>query len=57
MICMIYSHSSWSSSFRADRYIPDLYDLYDLYDLAHVAWWEPYNLHDLLDMFPGLDLS
>ena len=47
----------WSRSFRADRYIPDLYDLYDLYDLAHVAWWEPYNLHDLLDMFPGLDLS
>ena len=24
-----------------------LYDLYDLYDLAHVAGWEPYNLHDL----------
>ena len=22
------------------------YDLYDLYDLAHVAGWEPYNLHD-----------
>ena len=30
------------------RYIPDLYDLYDLYDLAHVAGWEPYNLHDLV---------
>ena len=29
------------------KYIPDLYDLYDLYDLAHVAAWEPYNLHDL----------
>ena len=37
----------WFSSFGADRYIPDLYDLYDLYDLAHVAGWEPYNLHDL----------
>ena len=22
-------------------------DLYDLYDLAHVAGWEPCNLHDL----------
>ena len=22
--------------------------LYDLYDLAHVAGWDPYNLHDLL---------
>ena len=32
------------------RYIPDLYDLYDpydLYELAHVAGWEPHNLHDL----------
>ena len=29
------------------RSIPDLYDLYDLYDLAHVAGWEPHNLHDL----------
>ena len=26
----------------------DLCDLYDLYDLAHVAGWEPYNVHDLL---------
>ena len=26
---------------RGDRYIPDLYDL------AHVAEWEPYNLHDV----------
>ena len=25
----------------------DLYDLYDLYDLAHVAGWEPQNLHHL----------
>ena len=30
-------------------------DLYDLYDLAHVAAWEPYNLHDV-GQFPGLDL-
>ena len=22
-------------------------DLYGLYDLAHVAGWDPYNLHDL----------
>ena len=29
------------------RYASDLYDLYDLYDLAHVAGWEPYNLHCL----------
>ena len=29
------------------RSIPDLYDLCDLYDLAHVAGWEPRNLHDL----------
>ena len=29
----------------------DLYDLYDLYDLAHVAGWEPYNLHDLPHIF------
>ena len=36
--------------FRAEQ-IPDVYDLYDLYDLynlAHVAGWEPYNLHDPL---------
>lgn len=25
----------------------DLYDLYELYDLAHVAQWDPNNLHDL----------
>ena len=32
-------------------------DLYDLYDLAHVAGWEPYNVHDLqYIMCPGLDL-
>ena len=29
----------------ADTFIPDLYDL--LLIRAHVAWWEPYNLHDL----------
>ena len=29
------------------RYSPDLDDLYDLHDLAHVAGWEPFNLHDL----------
>ena len=54
MICTIYSQGSWSRSTREDRYIPglydlcdlhDLYDLYDLYDLAHVAGWEPDNLH------------
>ena len=28
-------------------YTPDLYDLYDLYALAHVAGWEPYDLHHL----------
>ena len=28
------------SSFRADRFP-------DLYDLAHIAGWEPDNLHDL----------
>ena len=38
------------------RCIPELHDLYDLYDLAHVAGWEPYSLHDLQAMFPGLDL-
>ena len=38
------------------RSIPDLYDLYDLYDLAHVAGWEPHNLHDLGYVFPGFDL-
>ena len=39
-----------STSARQGRYVPDLYDLYDLYDLhdlAHVAGWEPYNLHGL----------
>ena len=25
----------------------DLYNVYDLYDLAHVARWEPCNLHYL----------
>ena len=34
-------HISLSRSFRADR------SIHDLYDLAHVAGWEPYNLHDL----------
>ena len=29
------------------RCIPELYDMDDLCDLAHVAGWEPYNLHDL----------
>ena len=29
------------------RFIHDLYDLHNLYDLAHVAGWEPYNLHHL----------
>ena len=24
-------------------------NLYDLYDLAHVAGWEPHNLHALLN--------
>ena len=28
----------------------DLHDLYDLYELAHVAGWEPYNLHDLANI-------
>ena len=28
----------------------------DLYDLAHVTAWEPYNLHDLCNTDPGLDL-
>ena len=32
----------------------DLYDLYDLYDLAHVAGWEPYNLHDLEPCLLGM---
>ena len=45
MICMIYAH--FMVYIFQGRYIPDLYDLYDLYDLAHVAGWEPYNLHDL----------
>ena len=31
-------------------------DLYAQYDLAHVAGWEPYNLHDLGFVFPGLDV-
>ena len=31
---------------KGDRF-PILYDLYDLYDLAHVAGWEPHNLHAL----------
>ena len=35
----------------------DLCDLYDLYDLAHVAAWEPYTLHELVGLFPGLDLT
>ena len=39
----------YSTTFRADN-------LYDVYDLAHVAGWEPYNLHALLLLwgrFPG----
>lgn len=24
-------------------------------DVDDAAWWEPYDLHDLLLMFPGLD--
>ena len=43
-------YSSSSRSDRQGRQSPDLYDLHDLYDLlpkAHVAGWEPYNLHDL----------
>ena len=46
----------------SDRSIHDLYDLDrgrhipDLYDLAHVARYERYNLHDVQDMSPGLDL-
>ena len=38
-ICMIYS-CVMIHIFQG-RSIPDLYDL------SHVAWWEPYNLHDL----------
>ena len=61
MICTIYSHYS-TTVHNLDlpcraAIFPDLYDLYDLYDLAHVAVWEPYNLHDLLqNTFPGLDM-
>ena len=42
------------------KFLIYLYDLYDLYDLAHVAGWEPYNLHNILavncGMSPALDL-
>ena len=61
MICMIYSHYSTTVHDldlpgRADIFpilhdlhdLYYLYDLYDLYDIAHVAGWEPYNLHDQL---------
>ena len=49
------SGRSWSRSSipRQGRYVRDLYDLYDLYDLAHVAGWEPHNLHDLGAYFLG----
>ena len=33
--------TSWSRSFRADTYTPDLYSL------VHVGGWEPHNMHDL----------
>ena len=37
--------------------IPGFYDMYDLYDLAHVARWEPHNLHGLSSTCsPGFDL-
>ena len=40
---------SGSHCMSYSRYVKanDQYDLYDLYDLAHVAGWDPYNLHDL----------
>ena len=44
-----YNSTSWSTSDRQGRRIPDLYDLYDLYDvydLDHVAGCEPHNLND-----------
>ena len=46
MICMIYSH--YSSTVH-DLDLPRKADrlIHDLYDLAHVAGWEPFNLHDL----------
>ena len=49
---IIDSHMIYCRSFRED-------DLYDLCDLAHVAGWEPYNLHDLLfkHIFSGLDMQ
>ena len=32
---------------QIDDISPVLYGQYDLYDLAHVAGWDPYDLHDL----------
>ena len=48
MGCTVTVDRSWSRSpilTAWSRWIPDLFDLYDL---AHVARWEPYNVHDRL---------
>ena len=46
----------WSIPTRWSRYFTEEGSLICIfYEAAHVAGWEPYNLHKL-DMFPGLDL-
>ena len=52
LICIVPFWGSYSepkgNSTLYDLYdVYDLYDLYDIYDLAHVAGWDPYNLHGL----------
>ena len=38
------------------RQTPRLYTVHYLHGLDYVAGWEPYDLHDLDDVFPSLDL-